>query len=87
MDSNKMRSTDDMELEPMSTIGFHWVYDNYEELQKQYGGQWIVVVGKDVIAHSEHLVELRETIDAAGVEKVFIEKILPPSDEDHIVIA
>ncbi len=60
---------------PVSEDEARWVDAHYEELVKQYGGEWIAVANDAVIAHAKKLSDVRIVLDELNLGMVFIEQI------------
>lgn len=52
-----------------------WTHDEFEK----YGGQYVAIKDKCVVACAKTLEELEQRLDAMGVEKVTIELVEDPS--------
>ncbi len=60
---------------PLEANALEWVSRNLEELRRGHGGQWIAVVGNEVVASAASLPGLLDQCSAAGIMKPFVTQI------------
>lgn len=55
-----------------------WIENNYSELMKKYGGEWVAVVNATVVAHGKNLAlveeEARLKTNAKHIAVAFVER-------------
>ena len=66
---------DELEQAPVNDAELTWLVAHFEDLQKQYPGQWVAINGDRVIAHGETLVEVAQASQQQGVLDAFYEWI------------
>jgi hypothetical protein len=77
---------DDLELEPLSDEELDWVEAHWDELRKQYGGQWIAVLKDSIVAHGPDLVDVGKDVEAKGIKNPFYTWVLPEDVETLPII-
>lgn len=77
---------DDTANAPVSQVESNWVSQHLDQLQEQYGGQWIIVVGTEVVAHAERLPDAGKEAEKQRIVDPFVEYIPPKSDEPPPIV-
>jgi hypothetical protein len=58
--------------QPGRPTALDWYLANFDRLVEEYPGEWLAIVGQEVIAHAPSTAALRKELDARGVSGVFL---------------
>lgn len=66
---------------PIGDTELTWVANNFRQLRKMYGGEWIAVSRQAVIAHAAKPADLRSLLKSLDTYAPFVKRI--PAEDEH----
>ena len=70
-------------MEPVSNVEMQWIAAHAAELEAQYSGEWIAIMGDTVVASGATMIEVATAARAAGYPNPFYEYIPDLREGDY----